>query len=105
MVGLIRSRMPANICLGSVRVSGDEMNRATTSSSNEVAKANSAPETTPGAISGRITLRKAVSGGAPRLAAARASDQSKPVSVEITVTTTKGVARIVWAITSPSIVP
>src|SRR3546814_8153883 len=53
MVGLIISRMPVNICLGRVRCSGLATNSTTTTSSNEVTKANSAPEMTPGRISGR----------------------------------------------------
>jgi hypothetical protein len=71
MVGLRFSRMPLNICRGRVACSGPARNRVTTTSSNEVAKANSAPEITPGAISGRVTRKNAVTGGAPRLAAAR----------------------------------
>ncbi|MNJ75626.1 hypothetical protein D3C77_727480 [compost metagenome] len=63
--------MPLNICRGKVACSGPARNNVTTTSSNEVAKANKAPEITPGAINGKVTRRKAVIGEAPRLAAAR----------------------------------
>ncbi|MNR14237.1 hypothetical protein D3C85_1307010 [compost metagenome] len=90
MVGLRFSRMPLNICRGMVACSGPARNRVTTTSSKEVAKANSAPEITPGAISGRVTRKNAVSGGAPRLAAARTRFWLKPCRVAVTVMITKG---------------
>ena len=43
----------------------------TTTSSNDVTNANKAPEATPGRMTGSITLKNAVNGVAPRLAAAR----------------------------------
>ena len=60
-------------------------------------KANSAPEITPGRISGMMILKKVVVGVAPRLFAARTRLWSKPVRVAVTVMTTKGVPRAVWA--------
>ncbi len=47
------------------------MKNETTASSNEMTKANSAAEMTPGAISGSVTWRKARSGPAPQDSAAR----------------------------------
>lgn len=58
MVGLICSLSPENICLGIVFCSGPAKNSATTTSSNEVTKANNAPEITPGLISGIMILTK-----------------------------------------------
>ena len=52
MVGLICSRMPAHICLGIVRCSKPAKKKTITTSSNEVMKANKAPEITPGKING-----------------------------------------------------
>ena len=77
------------------------MNSTTTTSSNEAANANSAPDTTPGAISGNCTRRKIRTGSAPRLAAARVRLVSKADRDAVTVMTTKGVPRAAWARTSP----
>ena len=66
------SRMPMNIWRGSVRSAGPVRNSATTTSSNEVTKANRAPEITPGKISGRTIRKNTTVGDAPRLAPARA---------------------------------
>ena len=101
MAGLICSRMPAHISRGMVRCSRPPMNSTVTTSSNEVAKANSAPEATPGAISGSCTRRKLRQGPAPKLAAARVRLRSKPARVAVTVMTTKGVPRAAWAKMSP----
>ena len=101
MLGLMFSRMPENICKGKVRCDGLDKNSVTTTSSNEVANANSPPEITPGAISGRITLKNTVSGGAPRLAAARLRLLSKPCNVALTVMTTNGTPSMAWASTRP----
>ncbi len=76
MVGLICSRMPAHIWRGSVRCSGPPRNNTATTSSNEVMKAKSAPDATPGAIKGSVTLKNVRAGEAPRLAAARSSVRS-----------------------------
>ena len=50
------SRIPENICHGIVRCLKLPTNRTTTTSSNDVINANSAPEMTPGRINGTITL-------------------------------------------------
>ena len=97
MPGLTYSRTPLKICRGKVRCSGAAMNRVTTISSNEVAKANRPPEATPGKMIGSMTLRNAVSGGAPSEAAARARLVSKPSSVASTVMTTNGTDKAVCA--------
>ena len=77
--------------------SGPAMNSTATTSSNEVTKANKAPEMTPGRIKGMITLKNVVRGLAPRLAEARISDWSKPDSVAVTVMITKGMPSVAWA--------
>ena len=47
--------MPVNIWRGNVTCSGPARKSVTTTSSNEVANANSAPEMTPGAMTGNVT--------------------------------------------------
>ena len=64
-------------------------------------KAKSAPEMTPGRISGICTAKKVRTGPAPRLAAARMRLWSKPTSVAVTVMMTKGMPRAAWASTTP----
>ena len=78
MVGEICSRKPVNICQGNVFCPADPTNSTTTTSSNEVMKANNPPEITPGRISGICTRKNVVTGLAPILAAARVSERSKP---------------------------
>ena len=73
----------------------------TTISSNEVTKANRAPEIMPGAISGIVILKKVLVGLLPKLAAARVMESSKPDKVAVTVITTNGVPKIIWASTTP----
>ncbi len=90
IVGLMFSRMPVNIWRGSVTCCGPAMNSVTTTSSNEIANANSAPEITPGAITGSVTRKKVSTGPAPRLWLARTRFWLKLCSVAITVVTTKG---------------
>jgi hypothetical protein len=68
----IRRRRPENISRCSVRWSGPAISSAITTSSNEVAKANSAPEATAGTIDGNVTRKNVVVGVAPHAAAARA---------------------------------
>src|ERR1700754_1141365 len=81
------------------------MNSETTTSSNEVTKANSAPASTPGRISGKVTERKVVQADAPRLAEARSRVRSKPVRAAVTFTVTNGNASTVCATTKPVGVP
>ena len=101
MVGEICSRSPVYICHGSVFWPALPRNSTTTTSSNDVMNANSAPDTTPGTISGICTLKKVRTGSAPRFAAARVSERSKPTSVAVTVMMTNGVPRAACASTMP----
>src|SRR3546814_5566747 len=64
---LMFSRMPVNIWRGRVTCSGPAKNSVTMTSSNDVAKANRAPATTPGAMMGKVIEKKVRSGEAPRL--------------------------------------
>src|SRR5210317_420954 len=52
IVGEICSRKPKNICQGKVFCPADPMNITTTTSSNDVMKANRPPDMTPGKING-----------------------------------------------------
>src|SRR3546814_12724712 len=65
-------------------------------------KAKTATAATPGAIRGMRMRSKTVSGGAPRLAAARSNSVSSPRSAALTTITTKGTASAVCATISPS---
>ena len=78
MVGLIISRMPLNICFGRCAARDRARKRTTTNSSKEVTQANRAPETTPGRMSGRITLKNTVCGGAPRPGAGASQGMIEP---------------------------
>ena len=84
-----------------VRCSKPPMNSTVTTSSKEAANANSAPETTPGAMSGSWTRRNTRHGLAPRLAPARTRFSSKLAKVAVTVMTTKGVPSAAWARIKP----
>jgi len=64
-------------------------------------KANRAPDTIPGSISGMVTLKKVSTGLAPRLAAARIKEWSNPTRVAVTVITTNGVPSAAWATMTP----
>ena len=90
MVGLISSRIPENIFQGIVRCSTEPTNSTTTTSSKDVMNASSAPDMTPGRMSGTITTKKVRVGLDPKLAAARVSEWSKPTNVAVTVMMTKG---------------
>ena len=74
MVGLISWRMPAHIWRGRVSCSAPPRKRMMTTSSNEVMKAKSAPEMTPGAIRGSWTLKKLYTGVPPSPCAARVNE-------------------------------
>ena len=66
------------------------------SSSNEVRKAKSAADRTPGRMSGSVMRRSAVTRLAPRLSAACSRRMSKPWSVAAMMMTTTGSASTVW---------
>src|SRR5690625_6685722 len=93
--------MPDHISRGMVRCSTPATNSTMTISSKEVMKAKRAPEITPGRISGKVTRKKVCRGVAPRLAAALARLSSKPMRVAVTVMTTKGTPKAVWARMTP----
>ena len=75
IAGLISSRTPDHISRGMVRCSIPPMNNTITTSSSEAAKANKAPEMTPGLMMGNWTLKKLYAGPAPRLVAASRSSR------------------------------
>ena len=57
---------------------------------------------TPGRINGKMTRRKVVNGGAPKLTAAWVSERSKPARVAVTVMMTKGIPNMAWARMMPA---
>ena len=70
IVGLNCSLKPVHICTGMVVFSKPARNKTTTTSSNEVTKANNPPEITPGNINGRVIFMNVFIGLLPKLAAA-----------------------------------
>src|SRR5690606_20370004 len=95
IAGLTDSRTPEKIMRGSVRCSPVVRKLATTTSSKDMMKAMIAPLTTPGAISGRITLKKVRIVPAPSDAAARTSVRSNPCRLATTVVSITGTASAV----------
>src|SRR2546430_2083379 len=75
---------------GSVTAPEPDTNSATTSSSNDVMKANRAPTRTPGRISGSVIWKKVPVGVAPRLSAACSRRGSMPARLAFPLVTTKG---------------
>ena len=102
--GFSSYRIPSNISLGSVGFEPDT-NMAITISSNDVRNAKIAPLAMPGQRSGSITCVNVRSGPAPRLRSARSSDRSSLYRTAVTLRTTNGSARTVWASTRPVAVP
>ena len=86
----LAKRRSSHMRRGSVTAPEPDRNNATTSSSNDVMKANSAPTSTPGRISGSVTWRNVPHGVAPRLRAACSSRRSKPARLAPTLVTTNG---------------
>ena len=97
MVSVISCRIPDQINRGSVIWSSPPRNITTTTSSNEVTNAKSAPVMIPGKVSGNMTFLNVFSGRAPRLYDARTYCWSNPIKVAVTVITTKGVPSAAWA--------
>jgi hypothetical protein len=64
-------------------------------SSQEVTKANRAPDRTPGRMQGMVILLKTIQAFAPRLLAACSNLMSKFARLAFTVITTKGIPKIV----------
>ena len=87
---------------GRVTAPEPEMKRATISSSKEWMKANSAPTSTPGRIRGSVTWKNVARGVAPRLRAAWPSRGSMPARLALTLVTTNGTERQVWARMRPT---
>lgn len=104
IMGETSVRIPSHILLGSVRTSMEQRKIETTVSSKERMKAKRAPEIIPGFINGKVTLKKAFNGDAPKTRAARSIFSSKPRRLAETARITNGTATIVWPITSPSFV-
>jgi len=90
-------------CRASVRWFGPATNSVSTTSSNDVAKAKTAPDTIPGSASGKVTCFSILTGAAPRLAAACSNRRSIPCNTARTLTTTKGTATTVWAMITPRV--
>src|SRR5882757_1103985 len=67
---------------GSVVVEGEAMNTVMVTSSNDVMKARTQPDTTPGRISGSVTRRNSVTGLAPSEIAACSMARSMPVEAD-----------------------
>ena len=72
-----------------------------TTSSSEVANANTAPEMMPGPAKGKVTRLNTVNGPAPKLSAASSTRLSMPAKAPLTLMSTKGMAIIVCATTTP----
>src|SRR5690606_33947764 len=90
---------------GRVCRSGLAMKIATTTSSQEIRKANTAAEKSPMRMAGSVIFSFACRGEAPQRTAASSIDLSKPSS-ELTIgITAKGKASTVWASTKPTRVP
>jgi hypothetical protein len=87
--------------LGSVDVGPPLRKRLTTTSSDELMKANSAPAMMLPLICGAVTFRNAFRRLTPRLWAARSWFISKPCRPDRAVMRTKGIASIVCARISP----
>ena len=104
IVWLNCSLKPVHICIWIVVFSSPAKNRTTTTSSNDVTNANNPHEITPGKINGKVIFIKVLTGWLPRLAAARVTLWSNPDKVAVTVITTKGVPKMIWARTIPVLV-
>ena len=98
IVGLNCSLKPIHICIGIVVFSNPAKKSTTTTSSNDVTKANNAPDITPGVINGNVIFIKVLYGVLPKLAAALVTLWSKPDKVAVTVITTKGVPNIMLSL-------
>ena len=68
-----------------------------TTSSNEVIKAKRAPDMTPGLMRGKVTMKKALNGFAPKLNAAYSRSRSNTCREADMVISTMGTDITVWA--------
>ena len=83
--------------IGSVVAPGPVVKLAITRSSSDNVKASIQPDAMAGAISGRVTVRKVLSGGQPRSIAASSRLVSKSRSRACTTTATKHMVSVVCA--------
>src|SRR5262245_41234257 len=83
--------------IGSVVAPGPVVKLASTRSSSDSVKASTQPDTSAGAISGKVTVRNVRSGGQPRFIAASSRLVSKVKSRDCTTTVTKHMVNVVWA--------
>ena len=74
--GLTPSRTFEKITIGSVLEPGPDTKLAITRSSSEMVKASSQPETSAGAMIGKVITRKILAGRAPRSIAASSRESS-----------------------------
>src|SRR5215470_15252809 len=86
--------------IGSVVAPGPVVKLAMTRSSSESAKASIQLAATAGKISGKVTITKVCAGDAPRSIAASSRLASKSTNRDCTITATKHVAIVVWAMTT-----
>src|SRR5215472_643489 len=86
--------------IGSVVAPGPVVKLAMTKSSSESAKASIQLAAIAGKISGKVTNAKVCAGEAPRSIAASSRLMSKSTSRDWTITATKHVAIVVWAMTT-----
>src|SRR5437868_1550197 len=83
--------------IGKVVAPGPVVKLAITRSSRESVKASIQPETSAGAINGRVIVEKVFNGGEPRSIAASSRLLSKFKSRDCTTTVTKHIVSVVWA--------
>jgi hypothetical protein len=83
--------------IGSVVAPGPVVKLAMTRSSSESAKASIQPAAIAGRISGKVTATKVWNGEAPRSMAASSRLLSKSTRRDCTMTVTKHIAMVVWA--------
>jgi len=105
IVGSVSRVTDEYIRTGSVCRYGLWMKSDRMTSSKLVANAHNAPERTPGATNGSVTVRNVVQRRAPQMAAASSSRRSKPCRLASTGTMTNGRASTLCATTKPSVVP
>src|SRR5262245_6371495 len=86
--------------IGSVVAPDQVVKLATTKSTSESENASIQPAAIAGAISGSVTVRKVLNGGQPRSIAASSRLRSNSMSRDCTITVTKHIVSVVWAITT-----
>src|SRR5665811_2502312 len=84
--------------IGRVVAPGPVVKLAITRSSSESENASIQPAAMAGAISGKVIVKNVLSGGQPRSIAASSRLRSKKTSRACTITVTKHMVSVVWAI-------